>query len=66
METVAILYLLCLSWEQNIFVMNASNAVIFDMQLAESIPQGVTELFCQILKSVILQHYLYFVLGKCL
>ena len=51
METVAILYLLCLSWENNIFVMNASNAVIFDMQLAESIPQGVTELFCQILKS---------------
>jgi hypothetical protein len=54
METAAISYLLCLSWEQNIFVMNASNAVIFDMQLAESIPQGVTELFCQILKSVIL------------
>lgn len=54
METVAILYLLCLSWEDHIFLMNASNAVIFDMKLAESIPQGVTELFFQILKSVIL------------
>ena len=46
MEMAAILDLLCPSWEQNIFVMNASNAVIFDVQLAESIPQGVTELFC--------------------
>ena len=27
---------------KNIFVINASNAVIFDMHLAESIPQGVT------------------------
>ena len=45
METTAILDLLCLSWEDNIFVMNASNAVIFDLQLAESIPQWVTELF---------------------
>ena len=54
METAAILDFWCLSWEDNIFVMNASNAVIFDMQLAESIPQGETWLFCLILKSVIL------------
>ena len=54
METAAILDLLRLSWEDDNFVMNASNTVIFDMQLAESIPQGVTKLFCKILKSVIL------------
>ena len=65
METAAILDLLRLSWEDDNFVMNASNTVIFDMQLAERIPQGVTKLFCKILKSVILKHYLYFVLGKC-
>ena len=45
MERVVILDLLRLSWEGNIFVMNASNTVIFDMHLAASIPQGVTELF---------------------
>ena len=54
MEMVAILDLLCPSWEQNVCVINVSNAVIFDIQLAESIPQGMTELFCQILKSVFL------------
>ena len=50
MEMVAFLGLLCPSWEQNVCVINVSNAVIFDIQLAESIPQGMTELFCQILK----------------
>ena len=45
--------------EQNIFVVNAPNAVTFDMQLAESIPQGVTELFCHILKCDFIKLFLF-------
>ena len=60
MEMVAILDFVCPSWKQNIFVINAPNEVIFVLQLAESIPQGVTRLISQFLKSMILTLFIFY------
>jgi len=40
---VAILDIVFPSWEQDIFVVNAPNAVRFGMQLDENIPRGTKQ-----------------------